>query len=113
LKNTYDNISVQLEEELIKTNSKFIGWMCGDHSKTAINTKINTGTVMGIAQIIACDSFPPKLLPSFSWGGRANSPTYKIDNAINTAKTVMARRGRELLEIEEKLMRAEHERVSS
>lgn len=112
LKNTYEEIKIQLEEKEIETGKKFIGWMCGDHTKTAINTKINTGSIMGIAQILACDGFPPKFLPSFSWGGKPNSPVYKVEKAIKTAKAVMQRRDKEMLEIEEKLIRAEHKRVN-
>ena len=41
----------------------------GDHSKTAINTQLNTGTVVGVAANIFKSGFPPNLVNSFSWGG--------------------------------------------
>lgn len=112
LKNTYTNITVRLRNNEIKTNKMFLGLLCGDHTKSAINTQFNTGTVAGICGILVKEGFLPNYLPSFVWGGKKDSPIYKVDKAINVAKIVMARRNVELSDLEEKLIRDEYKLLS-
>lgn len=111
LKNTYSNISLTLRDDSINTNSMFMGLFCGDHTKTAINTKFNTGTVSGVCGIIVNDSFPPTHIPSFSWGGRHKSPKYKFLKAIEVAEIVMNRRDKTLCNAERELLEAEYNRL--
>ena len=40
--------------------------------------------------------FPPKFIPSFSWGGKNGFVTHEIKKAIEVAKVVMKRRNVEL-----------------
>jgi hypothetical protein len=78
----------------------------GDHSKAAINTMFNTGTLVGYSCNIFGAGFPPKYIPSFSWGGGSGSATtYELERAIETAKRVMLRRGHVIEDYEEKLFR--------
>jgi hypothetical protein len=44
------------------------GVMMGDYSRTAINTAINTGTVIGACANVFGNGLSPKYIPSFSWG---------------------------------------------
>jgi UDP-N-acetylglucosamine diphosphorylase / glucose-1-phosphate thymidylyltransferase / UDP-N-acetylgalactosamine diphosphorylase / glucosamine-1-phosphate N-acetyltransferase / galactosamine-1-phosphate N-acetyltransferase len=44
------------------------GVMMGDYSKTAINTAINTGTVIGVCCNVFGSGLTPKYIPNFSWG---------------------------------------------
>jgi UDP-N-acetylglucosamine diphosphorylase/glucosamine-1-phosphate N-acetyltransferase len=44
------------------------GVMMGDYSRTAINTSINTGTVIGVCCNVFGTGLTPKYIPSFSWG---------------------------------------------
>lgn len=44
------------------------GVMMGDYSRTAVNTAINTGTVIGISCNVFGAGLTPKYIPSFSWG---------------------------------------------
>ncbi|HEX8313841.1 MAG TPA: putative sugar nucleotidyl transferase [Flavisolibacter sp.] len=44
------------------------GVLMGDYSRTAINTSINTGTVVGACANIYGNGLTPKYIPSFSWG---------------------------------------------
>ena len=64
----------------------------GDHSKTAINTMFNTGTVVGFSSNVYGAGFPPKYIASFGWGGAESMKEYKLLKAIETAKAVFARR---------------------
>lgn len=111
LKNTYGNISLRYRNELVDTKQMFMGLLCGDHTKTAINTRFNTGTTIGVAGIIFTPDFPPTYLPSFAWGGAKNSPKYKLQSAIDTAKIVMQRRNRTLSDIEISILKEEYEKV--
>lgn len=105
LKNNYSEITVNLNGKEVKTGRMFLGLLCGDHSKSGINTMFNTGTVCGVAGILVRDWFLPKFIPSFSWGGGKNSPKYKLGKALETARIVMGRRNKELLPEEERLLR--------
>jgi len=67
--------------------------MMGDHSKSAIGTMFNTGTIIGVAANIFGAGFPRTLIPSFSWGGAPEFKTYNLEKAIKTAEIVMERRG--------------------
>lgn len=44
------------------------GVMMGDYSRTAINTSINTGTVIGVCCNVFGSGLTPKYIPNFSWG---------------------------------------------
>lgn len=44
------------------------GVIMGDYTRTAINTSINTGTVIGACAHVFGNGLTPKYIPSFSWG---------------------------------------------
>ena len=68
----------------------------GDHSKSAINTMFNTGTVVGVSSNIYGSDFPRNFIPSFSWGSKKGYTTYRLEKAIETAERVLRRRNKEL-----------------
>ena len=95
LKNNYSEVKLWSynSERFEKTGQQFVGMMMGDHSKCAINTMFNTGTVVGVAANIFGSGFPRNFIPDFSWGGPgAPYRTYKYSDACETAAIVMARR---------------------
>jgi UDP-N-acetylglucosamine diphosphorylase / glucose-1-phosphate thymidylyltransferase / UDP-N-acetylgalactosamine diphosphorylase / glucosamine-1-phosphate N-acetyltransferase / galactosamine-1-phosphate N-acetyltransferase len=108
LKNTYSEIKVRLRDYDINTGRIFVGLLCGDHTKTAINTTFNTGTVAGICGILVADGFLPNKIPSFAWRGTKGCSLYKIEKAMEVAKTVMKRRNKELLDEEIELIKDEY-----
>ena len=113
LKNNYGHVKVQLGSEQIDTGLQFVGLTMGDHSKSAINSQFNTGTVVGVSSNIFGSGFPPKYVPSFSWGAAGETfTTYQVDRAINVARRVMARRKIELTAPEEALFRKIFEMTS-
>ncbi|MFO7867807.1 MAG: GlmU family protein [Bacteroidales bacterium] len=77
----------------IQTGLQFCGLIMGDHSKTAINTMLNTGTVVGVSANIFGSGFPRNFVPSFSWGGAQGMQEYTLKRAIDVAQRVYARRG--------------------
>ncbi|MFA7228557.1 MAG: putative sugar nucleotidyl transferase, partial [Melioribacteraceae bacterium] len=94
LKNNYENISVLLNGKPVDTGSQFVGLIMGDHSKTAINTMFNTGTIAGVSCNIFGAGFPPRYIPSFSWGGSDFLKTYDINKSLQVADLVFKRRGK-------------------
>lgn len=105
LKNNYSKVSLILNDERVNSGSQFLGAIIGDHTKTAINTKINTGSVFGIACNIFGNDFPPKYLPSFSWGGSESISKYDFNKFIETATIVMSRRNVNLSLAEKELLK--------
>ena len=103
LKNNYGNVKVQLESKLIDTGKMFVGSLFGDHVKTAISTRLNTGTTIGVGANVFDNEFSSKFIKSFAWG---KSGTTDFDKFIATAQKVKGRRNRELLESETKLFKS-------
>lgn len=113
LKNTYGNIKVTQRGKESMTGRMFLGLLCGDHTKSGINTMFNTGTIAGIHANVFGAGYSPTEIPSFTWGAIHEQRIYAYKMAISVAKTVMMRRGKELLPEEEVLMKLELERITS
>lgn len=106
LKNNYAKVRMWNYETQTfdHTGLQFCGLMMGDHSKTAINTMFNTGTVIGVNSNIYVPGFPRNFIPSFSWGGASGFSTYMPKRAFEAAKVMMARRGKEFDDKEAKIL---------
>lgn len=112
LKNNYSTVRITRwkDRQEIETGQQFFGTVMGDHSKTAINTQLNTGTICGVSCNIFSNDFPPKLIPSFSWVGSNVIQTYRIDKAFEAMETMMARRDVELTEEYKQMMKTVFDR---
>jgi len=106
LKNNYAKVRLwnYASEKFEQTGLQFCGLMMGDHSKTAINTMFNTGTVIGVNANIYVPGFPRNFIPSFSWGGASGFSTYQPQKAFEAARVMMARRGVEFDEKEANIL---------
>jgi len=106
LKNNYAKVRLwnYATETFDHTGLQFCGLMMGDHSKTAINTMFNTGTVIGVNVNVYTPGFPRNFIPSFSWGGASGFRTYHLKSAFETAEVMMARRGKTFDEKERALL---------
>ncbi len=88
LKNTYGSVKMGGEN----SGELFLGCVIGDHSKTAINTAIFTGKVIGVNStlfgFVTCD------VPSFTnyLGQLGENVEFTLDVAVKVQKIVMARR---------------------
>lgn len=93
LKNTYNTIQLWDYQKGDYTSSglQFCGVLMGDHSKTAINTQLNSGTTVGVFANLFSAGFPSKYIPNFAWG--ASAEKYRLEEAFAVAERVMARRG--------------------
>lgn len=106
LKNNYGPVRVWSyeNESQIDSGQQFCGLIMGDHSKTGINTMLNTGTVAGVAANVFDSGFPPKFIPSFSWGGKDGFETFKLEKAYEVAERMMERRGVALTEADKNIL---------
>lgn len=106
LKNNYAEVRLwnYKSENFGKTGLQFCGLIMGDHSKCAINTMFNTGTVVGVSANIYGSNFPRNFVPSFSWGGAAGFTTYQLKKAEEAAKLVMKRKHETFDEVEHRVL---------
>ena len=106
LKNNYSEVRLwsYLTESFESTGQQFCGLIMGDHSKCAINSMFNSGTVIGVSTNVFGAGFPRNFIPSFAWGGTSGFKTYDFEKAMETAALVMERRNKELDEIERNIL---------
>ena len=70
----------KFDNEYIAAGKK-CGAIIGDYTRTAINTSINTGTVIGVACNVFGEGLTPKYIPDFSWG-MSQPVRYNFDKAV-------------------------------
>ena len=106
LKNNYGEISTYSYEKdtELKTKQQFMGVFMGDHSKCAINTLFNTASVVGVPANVVSFDFPPKKIPSFSWGTNEGFVVFDFKKAIEAANNMMERRSLILSDEELKIL---------
>jgi UDP-N-acetylglucosamine diphosphorylase/glucosamine-1-phosphate N-acetyltransferase len=98
LKNDYGSTRAwnYTQQKFISTELQFCGLIMGDHSKTAIQTPLNTATVVGVGCSIFSTGFPRTFIPSFSRGGSQGMTENNLNKMLETAVVVMDRRGKAL-----------------
>ncbi|GAP62281.1 hypothetical protein ARMA_0704 [Ardenticatena maritima] len=104
LKNNYSRVRVWASGRFVDTGQQFVGCFIGDHTKTGIGLLINTGSVFGVACNLYGATMPPKFVPSFSWGTGSRLVEYRLEQALETAARVMARRNKTLTQAEADLL---------
>lgn len=104
LKNDYGNVKVMVNGKEVNSGSMFVGSTIGDHTKTGINSMLNTGTVLGVGCNIYGAGLPPKYVPSFCWGGADGLVEYRVDKFLQVAERVIARRKLELSDVEKAML---------
>ncbi len=106
LKNDYTPIKLwnYPARRFVKTGLQFCGAIMGDHTKLGVNTMLNTATVLGVGVNIHGTGFPRPFLASFSEGSPAGYNDVVMSKFFSTAKTVMARRGVELTDVDVRLL---------
>jgi UDP-N-acetylglucosamine diphosphorylase/glucosamine-1-phosphate N-acetyltransferase len=106
LRNDYGDVTLwdPVTMDFVPTGRQFLGLIMADHSKCAIGTRFNTGSLVGVSCNWFGAGFPPRRLPSFSWGGDAGLEPYRLEKALAVATAVMARRGRELTDADRDML---------
>ena len=107
LKNNYASVKLwnYRKKRFLDTGLQFCGLIMGDHSKTAINTQLNTGTVVGVAANIFKSGFPPNLVDSFSWGGMKGDEKFKLEKSYEVAEKAMERRKIAISEMDKDILK--------
>lgn len=80
LKNNAGDVKVWTPKGQVSAGMK-CGVMMGDYSRTAINTSINTGTVIGVSCNVFGSGLTPKYIPNFSWGSEGVK-RYEFEKAL-------------------------------
>jgi len=98
LKNTYGRVRAQLEEDepAQDTGRTFFGSILGDHVRTAIGTRLPTGSVIHPGCMIACETWAPKFAAPLGFYGGDGREAYAPDKLIETIRTAMTRRDQTL-----------------
>jgi UDP-N-acetylglucosamine diphosphorylase / glucose-1-phosphate thymidylyltransferase / UDP-N-acetylgalactosamine diphosphorylase / glucosamine-1-phosphate N-acetyltransferase / galactosamine-1-phosphate N-acetyltransferase len=104
LKNTYGNINMEYMNEKVATEMQFMGCVMGDYSKTAINTGIFTGKIVGVCSMLY--GFVTTNVPSFVTYARLFGQTSMLpaDVMISTQARMFARRKVEQRECDRQLI---------
>ncbi len=112
LKNNYGEVEIfnYREGKATNTGLVFCGLFMADHAKSGINTMFNTGTVVGVSANVFGGDFPPKFIPSFSWGNSRWLRTYELDKSLEVATKMMERRDIKLTEADIKILKTVFER---
>lgn len=107
LKNNYSRITLDIEGEKVDTGSVFLGSLIADHTKTGINTMLNTGSVIGVSTNLYGAGYHRKKISSFTWDDASTGRNieYEIDKAIDTARVSMKRRNIEMSPAYESMLR--------
>jgi len=115
LKNDYSTVKVPLAGQSIESGQMKVGCFLGDHTKTAIGSCFNTGTSVGVmCQVLPAGELLPKHIPSFSrvWHGEI-AEGFPLEHGLATARAAMNRRGIELSNAQERLLRRIHAETAS
>jgi UDP-N-acetylglucosamine diphosphorylase/glucosamine-1-phosphate N-acetyltransferase len=94
LKNTYGSIKVRIGKREIDTGRRNLGSIIGDHSKTAIGTRLMTGSYVGYSSMIATSGLPPTFVPSFQFITDRGPAAYRVDKVMEVMKAVYGRRNK-------------------
>ena len=107
LRNDYGKVKICGErgEEFDTTDVQFCGLFMGDHSKCAVNTIFNSGTIVGVSSNLFGVGYCEKFVPSFTWGiASTRIQTYLLDKALEAAERMMMRRQVHLTEQDRKIL---------
>ena len=92
LKNTYGEVNVVHDGQRISTGMRLMGCVIGDYTKTAINTAILTGKLIGAGSMIY--GFVTRNVPSFvNYAHQfGDTTTVSLDAAVSTQQRMFERR---------------------
>jgi hypothetical protein len=78
--------------------------MIGDHTKTAIGTRLMTGSYVGYCCLLAGSNLPPKYVPSFTFWTDKGAEKYRLEKAREVMGQVLGRRGRAWTERDQEML---------
>jgi UDP-N-acetylglucosamine diphosphorylase/glucosamine-1-phosphate N-acetyltransferase len=106
LRNDYAPVTVLLKGQQVSTGRTKVGCFLGDHTKTAIGSLLNTGTVVGpFCNLVPAGPLLPKYFPPFTTWWKGSLREHELSAALATAERMMARRQVPLTPVQEELYR--------
>jgi len=105
LKNTYGEIRARIGTREIPSGRQFLGAVIGDHSKTAVLSRLSAGAYLGFFSMLDGIGSASRYVPSFTFQTGDGPEPYQMDKAIEVTKRVYARRDREFISLDEQIMR--------
>ena len=103
LKNNAGEIRIWTPSGQMNAGNK-CGVLMGDYSRTAINTALNTGTVIGACCNVLGAGLTPKYLPSFSWGNDGID-RYEFEKAVTDIENWKKLKGKKLSKNEKSILK--------
>lgn len=96
LKNTFGEVAMRTDPVGVpeKTGRQFLGSILGDHVRTAIGTRLMTGSCVHTGAMVAVSGYAPKCVPRFAFLTDAGDQRYVLDKFVLIADRMMQRRGR-------------------
>lgn len=112
LKNTYGTIRIQVGEQQLDTGLQFMGCVIGDYTKSAINTAIFTGKLIGCCSMLY--GYVTTNVPSFANYARSFGEITELSTEVMalTQKRVFLRRGIEQQRWHVELLQEMHQLAS-
>ena len=104
VKNNFSTVRVwdYETEQMEDSETMKFGIIVGDHSKTGINTMLNTGSVLGVFATVFGADFPEKYVPSFSWG--SSDEVYNLEKALEAAKIMYGFKNATFTEMDKEIL---------
>jgi UDP-N-acetylglucosamine diphosphorylase/glucosamine-1-phosphate N-acetyltransferase len=95
LKNTYGEVSIRTDPHrpAHATGMRQLGSLIGDHVRTAIGTRLMTGTCIHLGAMIARSDFAPKSVERFAFLTDEADDRYVLEKFVLVADRMMQRRG--------------------
>ena len=114
LKNNYEPVKQWSygKSRFVSTGLQFCGLVLGDHCKTGISSMFNSGSTVGVCSNIFGVNYHRNFIPSFVWGGNSGFRKHRLEEAMDTAKAVYARRELPFDSVEEDIFIAVFELTS-
>ena len=75
------------------TGLQFLGCVLGDHTRTAIGTRIMTAAIFGTGVMYAAGAAAEGWMPAFGWHTESGVKPYRLGKFVEVAMTAMERRG--------------------
>lgn len=75
-----------------RTGLQFLGAIIGDHVKTAIGSRLMTGSIVQTGGMFAQSAAVSGTTPRFAWATDAGTKSFRHDKFVETAKAMMSRR---------------------
>jgi UDP-N-acetylglucosamine diphosphorylase/glucosamine-1-phosphate N-acetyltransferase len=92
--NLLNSMRLEPDSPRHRTGLKFLGAIIGDHVKTAIGTRLMTGTALGTGAMISMSTPPPTCVRRFAWLTDDGERVYRLEKFAEAMRAMMGRRGK-------------------